>query len=271
MRFTCRDPAASIRVLVSYNRLPSSASFDLSFNSPSFQVPAQSSSTFTASLGLMIIALTSLEAKIGCTFSRTENGNMPQFPVPRFKQRVGMSHIIAKGIDYDRLLDMRDIKISKKGREKFWGRSRQLVLKNVLEVTQRGYPEQRRQIRIQSFQREKQKIKKAKIKRKELARSRMDDLLSRKSRNEVCRLRRLEEAKMFAEGLILLQVVEHWAKFLRIYSTVTFLREEVRRRARAWESAKRITTIGVVFRKFWIPLKRGKRSAEAGALLRSSV
>jgi hypothetical protein len=177
MRFLCLDKRADIDVLIGYDFVPTASEFDEKHFKKNFYIQGKKNVDFTY-VGIMVIAHTSMNSKIGCAFNYLKARRLKNRPdIPKFQN--GIRAEIEKGIDYDGVLDFSlSPKMKKKLRKKYEKNMSALTINirsHIEEVSNKSYVENKIIEKKMRFNLGREREEKAKMKRLELLKNKIEE------------------------------------------------------------------------------------------------
>jgi hypothetical protein len=113
-----------------------------------------------------------------------------------------------------------------------------------------------------------QKRELAKLRKKQNLLQNYFFLRNKKSRNEVCRERRIKTMNFLLQYFVDHARAQILTKFFSQYIIFSKIREILDVKKRKANSKKKINGFGMVLCRFLLPMRRAKRSAEIGSLMR---
>ena len=270
MRFYCMDKNAEIEIMFGYNSMPTSRDYHEKSYKYNTYIKGSEKYPDIEYVGVMLITHRFLNTKIGCAFNLERQRKRNVYHVPSYKNKT-REMVMTKGVNYDDIIAFKDTKYTKKIRKMMQNKFHRRVIDNIREISSPDYNERRAKGIKDNYDNEMQKIENAKQRRDELWQKRLEYLKTRKTRNQIVREKQERLMEVSLKFFVDYSALWAWMKLLKYYAVMMELK-------RAWIRVKqrkimgeKMLWVGSIFAKFWVPLKRFKKTNRIGCLERSHL
>lgn len=295
------DNNADIEVNIAYNTLPSSMIYEeKNFKTNFYVYGPKDKDREIKFVGIMIINHQDLNSRFGCAFSYIKNSNK-DFDVnnPNYLKNSVFDRVKNKGIDYDRLSYFEDnkrlsVKKDKKKKRKskdgeevdkeeerrqaiFYEilekrrKNNDKILRNKRSVANPDYIKKKNDDFYKRYNSEMRKIRKVKNNRDKILKDKIEEIRSRKTRNEVCKEKREIMILNLMEIFVRKSTQTAFIRILKVIGVFFMIRRRFRELKRRKKAVKILMIIGSLTANFIVPIRRFKKSSEIGCLERSKL